>query len=141
MPWGTDSLINSKYKKTNQAHNLRAPPPEQEELSCPLHQHQILLLQATTSFSLPTLKMLSYVLFCDTHLHCTCSLIYEAFFTLVVEKRQDVSNAYIFTLTLGWIPHLWGLPSCECEDACVRNTLYHLFVVCFIRDFATFSEL
>ena len=98
-------------------------------------------LQATTSFSPPTLKMLSYVLFCDTYLHCTCSLIYEAFFTLVVEKRQDVSNAYIFTLTLGWIPHLWGPPSCECEDACVRNTLYHLFVVCFIRDFATFSEL
>ena len=108
MPWGTDSLINSKFKKTNQAHNLRAPPPEQEELSCPLCQHQILLLQAKTSFSPPTLKMLSYVLFCDTYLHCTCSLIYEAFITLVVEKIQNVSNACIFTLTLGWVPQVCG---------------------------------
>ena len=28
--------------------------------------------------------------------------------------------------------HLWDLPSCECEDACIRNTL--LFSVSLVGD-------
>ena len=25
--------------------------------------------------------------------------------------------------------HLWDLPSCECEDACIRNTLFFVSLV------------
>ena len=50
----------------------------------------------------------------------------EHLYSLNWEKIKSVLDTCILTLTWGCVPHMWGPPSCECEDVCIRNTLYHL---------------